>query len=146
MPNLTYMAVQWCYLTALAVWVGGIIGFAALFVPSMAQVLERADTGRVIAAFLPRFRVAVASCVAVLLLTSVVKFAAWETLTGWLLARWLLLGAMAGLALYDFRVLAPRLIQARAAGDRKSFDRQHRSAVATLSATCLMGLGVLFLS
>jgi len=125
MPNLTYMAVNGAYLAALA---------------------EPPAAGRVIAAFLPRFRAAVAVCIVVLLAASAVKFALWETLGPWLLARWGLLAAMTGLAAFDFQVLAPRLAAARAANDGDRFRRLHGVATATMSATLLLGLLALAVS
>jgi len=145
-PNLAYMTVNGVYLAALAVWLGGMVAFAAVFVPSLVAALERPQAARVISAFLPRFRRAVAVCAAVLLAASVLKFALWETYGPWLLARWLTLAAMALLAGYDFRVLAPRLAAARAAGDTAGFDRLHGTAVGTLGATTLLGLAAFCLS
>jgi len=146
MPNLGYMAVNGAYLAALAVWVGGMAAFALLFVPSLVAVLQRPDTARVIADFLPRFRAAVGVCVLVLLVASGAKFALWETLTPWLLARWAVLAGMAGLAAYDFQVLAPRLTAAKAADDTGAFARLHRTATTTLGITGLLGLAALALS
>ncbi len=146
MPNLTYMAVQWTYLTALAVWIGGMVAFAALFAPSLTAVLERPQAGRVVADFLGRFRKVVIGCMVVLLVTSLIKFIAWENLTPWLLLRWGALAGMFGLAVYDFGSLAPRLAAARAAEDQATFGRLHKTAVSTMSATLLLGLLVLFVS
>jgi len=118
MPNLAYLAVNGTYVTALAVWVGGMVAFAFLFAPTLVAALPREDAGRVVAAFLPRFRNTVLLCVVVLLVTSGVKFALWEmNLSPWLLMRWAALAVMAGLAAYDFSILAPRLAAAKAAGD-----------------------------
>lgn len=146
MPNLTYMTVQWAYLLALIVWVGGMITFVALFVPSLSDTLERGKVAQVIGAFLPRFRVAVMGSSGVIVLTSAVKFALWETVTPWLLARWAAIALMIGLALYDFGILAPRLKKAKDASDTILFGRIHRTAVATMSLTLVLGLAALFLS
>lgn len=146
MPNFLYMGVQWAYLLALAIWVGGMIGFVVLFVPSLAATLERGQVGAVIGRFLPRFRAAVGACVTVLALTSVVKFLLWENVTPWLLLRWSALGAMAALAAYDFGLLAPALKTAREADDKELFARLHGKATLTMGLTLLFGLTALFFS
>lgn len=146
MPNFLYMSVQWAYLLALAIWVGGMIGFIVLFVPSLTHTLKREQTGTVIADFLPRFRAAVAVCVGILAVTSAVRFALWETVTPWLLIRWAALGGMAGLAAYDFSLLAPRLKAAKEEGDKKLFARLHAKATLTMGLTLLLGLVALFFS
>jgi putative copper export protein len=141
MPNIAYLAVNGTYLVALAVWVGGMVAFAFLFAPTLVAALPREDAGRVVAAFLPRFRTTVLLCVVVLLVTSGLKFALWEmNLNPWLVARWAALAAMTGLAAYDFSVLAPRLAAAKAEGDGATFDRLHATASRTLGLT--LGLGV----
>ncbi len=146
MPNFLYMGVQWAYLLALAIWVGGMIGFIVLFVPSLTDTLKREQTGAVIGNFLPRFRAAVSVCVGILVVTSAVKFALWETVTPWLLIRWSALGGMAGIAAYDFGILAPQLKAAKEAGDKKLFARLHTHATLTMGLTLLLGLVALFLS
>lgn len=146
MPNLAYLAVNGTYLTALAVWVGGMVAFAALFVPTLTAALPRDDVGRVIAVFLPRFRTTVALCILVLLMASGAKFALWESLNPWLLARWAALALMIGFAAYDFTVLAPRLGAAKAEGDGATFARLHTLATRTMGATLALGLVAVFLS
>jgi hypothetical protein len=120
--------------------------FALLFVPALTATLGHGVAWPVISAFLARFRVAVGVCVLVLLAASAAKYLLWETLTGWLLARWAVLAAMTGLAAYDFQVLAPRLAAARAAGDAGAFDRLHVTAARTMGATLVLGLAALGLS
>ncbi len=146
MPNITYMIVNWVYLLALAIWVGGMIGFVALFAPSLTAVLPRAEAGKVVGNFLGRFRMAVIVCILLLAITSAAKFVMWETITPWLLIRWSCLGGMAGLAAWDFKGLAPKLIAAKAAGDMETYNRLHKIAVMTMSMTLLLGLIALFLS
>jgi len=146
MPNLAYLAVNGTYLTALAVWVGGMVAFAFLFAPTLVAALPREDAGRVVAAFLPRFRTTIALCIIVLLIASGAKYAFWETWSPWLMVRWAALGVMAGLAAYDFAVLAPRLVTARAAGDGATFARLHATASRTMSATLGLGLVAVYLS
>jgi hypothetical protein len=145
-PNAPYMLVNGCYLIALAVWVGGMAAFALLFAPALTATLGHGGAGPVVSAFLVRFRVAVGVCILVLLAASAVKYLLWETLTGWLLARWTVLAAMTGLAAYDFQVLAPRLAAAQAAGDAAAFDRLHVTAARTMGATLALGLAALGLS
>jgi uncharacterized membrane protein len=145
-PNLAYMAVNGTYLTALAVWVGGMAAFAFLFAPTLVASLPREDAGRVVAAFLPRFRTAVALCILVLLIASGAKYALWETLSPWVLVRWAALAVMMGLAAYDFTVLAPRLAAARAQGDGAGFARLHAVAARTMGATLGLGLVAVYLS
>jgi uncharacterized membrane protein len=146
LPNLAYLTVNGAYLTALAVWIGGMVAFAFLFAPALVATLSRADAGRVVAAFLPRFRNAVALCIVVLVACSAAKYALWETRTPWILARWAALGAMAGLAAYDFTVLAPRLAAAKAQGDEAGFARLHGTASGTMAATLGLGVVAVFLS
>lgn len=146
MPNLAYLAVNGTYLTALAVWIGGMAAFAFLFAPTLVATLPREDAGRVVAAFLPRFRTAVALCIVVLLAASGAKYALWESLSPWLLMRWAALAVMTGLAAYDFTVLAPRLAAARAQGDGATFARLHATASLTMSATLGLGVVAVFLS
>jgi len=146
MPNFAYLAVNGVYLTALAVWIGGMVAFAFLFAPTLVATLPRADAGRVVAAFLPRFRNAVALCIVVLLVCSAAKYALWETLSPWVLARWAALGLMTGLAAYDFTVLAPRLAAAKARGDGPGFARLHATASRTMGATLGLGVVAVFLS
>jgi len=146
MPNLAYLAVNGTYLTALAVWVGGMVAFAALFVPTLVSALPRDDAGRVISAFLPRFRTAVALCILVLLAASGAKFVLWESLNPWLLARWGALALMIGFAAYDFTVLAPRLGAAKARGDEAAFARLHAVGTRTMGATLALGVVAVFLS
>lgn len=146
MPNITYMAVNFVYLLALCIWLGGMIAFVVLFAPSLTQALSRDEAGRVVGIFLTRLRPAVMVCVLLITLACAAKFALWETVTPWLLARWAALGGMAALAAYDFRVLAPRLAAAKAAGEHATFGRLHKTAVNTMGATMLLGLVALFLS
>jgi putative copper export protein len=147
MPNITYLTVNGTYLIALAVWIGGMAAFAFLFAPTVAAVLSREDAGRVVAAFLPRFRTAVALCIVALLVTSGIKFVLWEAnLNPWLLARWAALAAMTGFAAYDFTVLAPRLAAARAAGDEAGFARLHVTASWTMGVTLGLGVVAVYLS
>ena len=146
MPNLAYMAVNGTYLTALAIWVGGMVAFAFLFAPTLTATLSRDDAGRVIAAFLPRFRTAVAVCILVVLLASGARYLFWEPLNPWMLGRWAALAAMIGLAAYDFTVLAPRLAAAKAAGDGVAFARMLGTATRTMGATLALGLVAVYLS
>lgn len=140
------MVVQTAYLLALAVWLGGMIVFGALFAPSLTAVLDREASGRVISVFLDRFKVAVGLSVMVITATSAIKFFYWENVTPWLLLRWLALGGMTGLALYDFLFLAPRLKAARETGDKETFARFHNKAVRTMGMSVLLGLVALFFS
>ncbi|MDH5527478.1 MAG: DUF4149 domain-containing protein [Nitrospirota bacterium] len=146
MPNFTFMAVQWVYLLALAVWVGGMIAFITLVAPALVAALDRESAGRVVAVFLGRFRAAVTVAIALLAATSVAKFLLWETVTPWLLVRWGCLAGMTALALYDFGVISPKLAAAKAAGDTATFGRVHRVAVASMGLTVLLGLAALFFS
>lgn len=146
LPNVAYMGVNGAYLTALVLWVGGMAAFAFLFAPTLVATLTRADAGRVVAAFLPRFRNTVALCIVVLLACSAAKYALWETLSPWILARWAALAVMTGLAAYDFTVLAPRLAAAKARGDEAGFARLHASASRTMGATLGLGVLAVFLS
>ncbi|MDH4230075.1 MAG: DUF4149 domain-containing protein [Nitrospirota bacterium] len=147
MPNFAFMLVQWVYLLALMVWVGGMITFVVLFVPSLTTTLDRPTAGRVISAFLGYYRSAVTVAIALLTGTSVAKFLLWErNLTPWLTARWGCLAIMVVLVLYDFGTLAPRLAAAKAAGDQAAFARTHRTAASTMLLTLAFGLVALFLS
>ncbi|MFQ5508184.1 MAG: DUF4149 domain-containing protein [Leptospirillia bacterium] len=146
MPNLTFMGVQFVYMLALVIWVGGMIGFIVLFVPSMSAVLERHVTGQVITNFLPRLKKVVAICIVLLAVTSAVKLVLWENITPWLIGRWAALAAMFALAVYDYAIVNPRMTAAKAAGDIKTFDELHGKAIVAMGATLLMGLVALFLS
>ncbi len=146
MPNLSYMAVNWVYMLALCIWLGGMIAFVVLFAPSLTATLSREDAGRVVSAFLGRFRTAVIVCILLLAITCAAKFTLWETITPWLILRWAALGGMAGLAAWDFGMLAPRLAVAKEAGDTATFNRIHKTAVMSMSITLALGLLALFLS
>jgi len=146
MPNFAYMAVNWVYLLALCIWLGGMIAFVVLFAPSLTAILSREVAGQVVSNFLGRLRPTVMVCIILLTITSAVKFGIWETVTPWLMVRWLALGGMAALAAYDFQSLAPRLAAAKAAGDGATFGRLHKTAVNTMGITMLLGLIALFLS
>lgn len=140
------MAVNWVYMLALCIWLGGMIAFVVLFAPSLTATLSREDAGHVVANFLTRLRPTVVVCIVLLTITSMAKYALWETTTPWLLMRWAALGIMAALAAYDFQVLAPKLVAAKAAGDTATFGKLHKSAVMTMGITMLLGLVALFLS
>jgi len=146
MPNFTYMAVNWVYMLSLCIWLGGMIAFVVLFAPSLTAVLSREDAGHVVANFLTRLRPTVVVCIVLLTITSVAKYGYWETVTPWLLMRWMALGIMAALAAYDFSVLAPKLVKSKATGDTTTFGKLHKTAVKTMGLTMLLGLIVLFLS
>ncbi|HUQ16670.1 MAG TPA: DUF4149 domain-containing protein [Candidatus Saccharimonadales bacterium] len=160
MDTLYFDVLQFVYHLALAVLVGGALVLGSAAAPGIFRtVRSRAEAGTIFGAVLARYeQLAVLSVVAVVL-TSVLKFAAFEDLSPGprLYARWVALGLLVALVLYGSVWAGPvaRAIRARtpeyddlpeAHPARREFAQLHRSASKAMRVAVVIGLVALFLS
>lgn len=160
MDTLYFDVLQLGYHLGLAVLVGGALVLGSAAAPAIFRtVRSRSEAGTIFGAVLARYeQLAVLSVVAVVL-TSVLKFAAFEDLSPGprLYARWVALGLLVVLVLYGSVWAGPvaRAIRARTPDyddladthpARREFAQLHRSASKAMRLVVFIGLIALFLS
>ena len=160
MDTLYFDLLQFIYHLALAVLVGGAIVLGSAAAPAIFRtVRSRSEAGTIFGAVLARYeQLAVLAAIA-LVITSVLKFAAFEDLAPGprLYARWAALALLVALVLFGSVWAGPvaRAIRARtpdfadlpdAHPARREFAQLHRSASKAMRAAILVGLVALFLS
>lgn len=112
LPNFYFMGVQFIHLLALSIWVGGILIIQAVIFPSFSSTkTSQKISSKLRTEILKRFHQLTLFCAPVLVLTSVIKFWAWENLTPWNLIRYIAISVMAAMSLYAFFKLLPQLNQ-----------------------------------
>lgn len=131
-PGALPVTVEWLFLLALALWVGGLLFSAVILLPAIWRY-ESAERGHILAAVLPRFSViALMSAVAAALsgtFNASTLLTSWSQLTGTPYGRALLVGlllliAMLGMGVYRAARLFPALSRELA-----SWNRLHATAV-----------------
>lgn len=131
-PGALAVPVEWLFLLALALWVGGLLFSAVILFPAIWRY-ESAERGRILAAVLPHFSsIALVSAVTVALsgiFNTSTQLTSWSQLTGTPYGRALLVGlllliAMLGIGAYHAAWLRPALSRQLA-----SWDRLHAAAL-----------------
>lgn len=160
METLYFDVLQLGYHLALAVLVGGALALGTAAAPAIFRtVRSRGEAGTIFGAVLARYEpLAVLSAVA-LVVTSVLKYLAFEDLAPGprLYARWASLALLVALVLYGSVWAGPvaRAIRSKTPAyddlpdghpARREFARLHRSASRAMRAAVLAGLAALFLS
>ncbi|MFQ5560418.1 MAG: DUF4149 domain-containing protein [Nitrospinota bacterium] len=158
MPNLTFMTVQFFHLTALALWVGGIVGIGIVAAPSIFKLsASRTLAGEIVGNILEKFGKLTLACMVVLAITSLIKYSLWETKNPWILTRYGVLLLMAAATIFSNFVVSPKMAAIKeklGSFDttqkedplRVSFNNYHKvsSSLMLLSLAC--GLLALFLA
>lgn len=139
MPNFGYMVVQFIYLLALSVWIGGTVSIGALTAPSVFRILSDRDAaGEIMSRIFQQFDRVKDVCSLALITTSLAKFLTWErNWNVWLASRHLAVAIMIFTALTTGWVVGPALrklrsagpLQARSAEDSARFRKLHRLSV-----------------
>ena len=161
METLYFDTLQFLYHLALAVVVGGALVLGAAAAPAIfASVRSRGEAGAIFGAVLGRYDGLATTCVVIIVVTSVLKAAAFEV-TGLpetrLLVRWLALLVLCGATLYSSVWANPvaRTIRAQTPGWddlredaplRREFDSLHRSSRRAMTIATVAGIVALFLS
>ncbi len=160
MDTLYFDVLQFVYHLALVVLVGGGLVLGSAAAPAIFRtVRSRSEAGTIFGAVLARYdQLALTSAVG-LVITSALKFAAFEDLSPGprLYARWVALALLVAAVLYGGVWAGPvaRAIRARTPDyddlpdghpARREFARLHRSASRAMRAAVLAGLVALFLS
>ncbi len=144
---------QLFFLLALAVWIGGIFA-VAIAAPIIFQVLSsRAQAGQIVELVLRKLNQLKLIGAGMLLVTSVIDYAAWrDDITGALAARYALLAATLVLAAAAALVITPRLQRLNrelerierneVTANRRRFDRIHRlnSMVTSIELACAVAV------
>ncbi len=158
MPNLTYIALHGLWLSALALWLGGLAFAVFVAAPVTFETLPtRAEAGHLVGRMLRRFERFALPCLGLLAATGGAKFALFENPTPPILLRYALLFAAALAALISSLWLSPTLAELRARLDpidavpeedpaRRRFRTLHGLSMALSLLQLLLGAGVLFLS
>jgi len=161
METIYFDTLQFLYHLALAILIGGALVLGAAAAPAIfASMRSRGDAGAIFGAVLGRFDGLAILCVVLVVVTSVLKAAAFEV-TGVpearLVARWIALLVLCGATLYSSAWASPvaRSIRAQTAGWddlgddaplRREFQSLHRSARRAMTVAILAGVVALFLS
>lgn len=137
------------YLSALVVWLGGIVFFSFVGAPALFGALPRAEAGRAVGAVFPLYYAVGYVCGSLLLITCAVFAARSAQRTVWVFNA-LLVTAMLLATLYAGRVVQPRAAALRPqlhAAEvrpevRREFDHLHRRAVQLNGFVLVCGLVV----
>ncbi len=149
--DLGFAAVQFLYLIALAVWVGGMAVLAFVVTPTIFAQLERRQAGALSGRILRRFDTVIYGCLVVAIAMASIRALRYDAGTLASVIRYVMLVVMAGLALFSGTILARRIEAARP-GDsadptmRTRFARLHRLSVSIYMINMLLGAAVFFLS
>jgi len=128
--DLGFAAVQFLYLVALAVWVGGMAVLAFVVTPTVVAQLERRQAGALSGRILRRFDTVIYGCLAVAIAAASIRALRYDAGTLASVFRYILLAVMAGLALFSGTILA-RWIEAPARAIRLTL----RCALGSLAST-----------
>lgn len=160
MDTLYFDLLQFGYHLALAVLVGGALTLGTAAAPGIFRTMSsRSEAGTVFGAVLGRYdQLAIVAAVGVVV-TSALKFAAFEDLAPGprLFARWIALALLVAATLYGSAWAGPvaRAIHARTPDfadlpeghpARREFAKLHRSTSRAMRVAVLTGLAALFLS
>lgn len=156
MPNFGYMLVQFIYLLALTIWIGGTVAIGALTAPNVFRTLsDRASAGEIMGKIFYQFDRVKDICSLVLITTSLAKFLTWErNWNVWIASRHLALSIMIFTALTTGWVVGPTLQQLRSAGPPEArsaevaarFQKLHRISVLMMQVGLVAALVALLLS
>lgn len=160
MDTLYFDVLQFVYHLALAVLVGGGLVLGSAAAPAIFRTVKsRGEAGTIFGAVLAGYDRLAVLAVVVLVITSVLKFVAFEDLSPGprLYARWIALAGLIALILYGSVWAGPvaRAIRARTPDyvdlpdthpARREFAQLHRSASGAMRAAVVVGLIALFLS
>ena len=160
METLYFDVLQFFYQLALALVVGGAIVLGSAVAPAVFRTASRrGEGGRLFGAILARFDQLAILAVFLLVLTSILKFFAFEDLAPGprLYARWLALGVLSLAVLYGSAYSNPVARTVRS--ETKNFDelpdndpirvafaKLHRSSTRAMRVAVFAGLAALFLS
>jgi uncharacterized membrane protein len=159
--TLYFDVLQFVYHLALAILVGGALVLGAAAAPAIfATVRSRGEAGAIFGAVLGRYDGLAILCVVLIVLTSILKAAAFEV-TGTpeprLLLRWIALVVLCGATLYASAWASPvaRTVRAQTPGWddlredaplRREFQSLHRSARRVMTVAIVAGIIAMFLS
>ena len=160
METLYFDVLQFLYHLALALIVGGAIVLGGAVAPAVFRsARSRGEGGLLFGAILARYDQIALLAVAVVAITSVLRFFAFEdTAVGWrLVARWVALGLLALAVIYASAWSNPvaRTLRTEIRNfdelpdghpDRIAFAKLHRSSTRAMQVAILCGLAALFLS
>ena len=160
MDTLYFDVLQFGYHLGLAILVGGALVLGSAAAPAIFKtVRSRSEAGTIFGAVLARYEQLAVVAAIVLVVTSVLKFAAFEDLSPGprLYARWIALAVLVALVLYGSVWAGPvaRAIHAGTADyddlpdthpARREFAGLHRSASRAMRLAVIVGLIALFLS
>jgi len=161
METIYFDTLQFVYHLALAVLVGGALVLGAAAAPAIfASVRSRGEAGTIFGAVLGRYDGLATACVVLIVLTSLLKAAAFEvtgTPEARLIARWLALLVLCSATLYSSAWTNPvaRGVRAQTPGwddlgddapMRREFASLHRSSRRAMSVAILAGIVAMFLS
>jgi len=161
METLYFDVLQFVYHLALAILVGGALVLGAAAAPAIfASVRSRGEAGSIFGAVLGRYDGLAILCVVLIVLTSILKAAAFEV-TGApetrLVLRWIALLVLCGATLYASAWASPvaRTVRAQTPGFddlreeaplRREFQSLHRSARRAMTVAIVAGVIAMFLS
>ena len=161
METLYFDVLQFVYHLALAILVGGALVLGAAAAPAIfASVQSRGEAGSIFGAVLGRYDGLAILCVILIVLTSILKAAAFEV-TGTpetrLVLRWIALLVLCGATLYSSAWASPvaRTVRAQTPGWddlredaplRREFQSLHRSARRAMTVAIVAGVIAMFLS
>jgi uncharacterized membrane protein len=129
---------QWFYILALALWVGGMVFFSFLTTPVIFSTLPKEMAGQVLAALFPRYYQLGYLCGGILLAMTLIEALLVRHLP---LIRLLFIGLMVGMTLYAGMALRPQIhdlkVEIRTVEEasprggelKKQFSRAHRLSV-----------------
>lgn len=160
MDTLYFDLLQFAYHLALAVLVGGALVLGSAAAPAIFRtVRSKSEAGTIFGAVLARYEQLAVLAVIVLVITSVLKFAAFEDLAPGprLYARWAALAVLIAAVLFGSVWAGPvaRAIRARTPdfddlpnthAARREFAQLHQAASRAMRLAVLIGLVALFLS
>lgn len=161
METLYFDVLQFVYHLALAILVGGALVLGAAAAPAIfASVRSRGEAGAIFGGVLGRYDGLAILCVVLIVLTSILKAAAFEV-TGTpetrLVLRWIALLVLCGATLYASAWASPvaRTVRAQTPGWddlredaplRREFQSLHRSARRAMTIAIVAGIIAMFLS
>lgn len=141
--------IQWFYILALALWVGGMVFFSFFTTPVIFSALPKDMAGQVISALFPRYYQLGFFCGGMLLGTTLIEALLVRHLP---LVRLILIGIMMGMTLYAGLALRPRVhdlkVEMRTVEEtsprgealKKQFSQAHRLSVILNMIVLMCGL------
>lgn len=148
MPNWAHLLTTLVYHLGLAIWIGGAIALGALAAPVLFGNLPRPQAGSLFGPILRRFSRLRLAALIFTIAAAAVKYLVWETHTRsvWILFRWIALGLLALIVVYELAYIEPVMARHRDDPDRKVFTALHKQSEGLMKISLVLAVLAMLLS